>query len=299
MYNYGMKKALMLITIGIFIAAVAIIYVVQFRSIHQNLPEAERSVIHTVQNVIKDISAPGPLVKKDGAPSPSTATLTADGVLRWTNTQRQNNGGLPALSDDTQLNVIAALRLKDMFDKQYFAHVSPLGESASTLADAHAYTFIAIGENIALGNFDGDKGLVQAWMDSPGHRANILSHRFNSIGVAVGQGVFEGQQTWIGVQVFSLPLATCPQPDEAVKASIESLKKKIEDEGAAAAALRQELDGTKPKTPEEQDAYNKKARQYNSLVQDINDLVDQTKKLVTEYNGQVDALNACIAKTGK
>src|SRR3989344_3216924 len=57
-----------------------------------------------------------------------------------------------------------------------------------------------LGENLILGNFLSEKEAVQHWMDSPGHRANILNNRFTEIGVAFIKGQYQGDTVWIGVQ---------------------------------------------------------------------------------------------------
>jgi uncharacterized protein YkwD len=92
-----------------------------------------------------------------------------------------------------------------MFENQYFAHESPTGEKVSDLAKKFGYDFLLIGENLAMGNFSSDEDLVLAWMESPGHRENILNEKYQEIGVAVKKGIFEGKEVWIAVQHFGLP----------------------------------------------------------------------------------------------
>ena len=68
-----------------------------------------------------------------------------------------------------------------------------------------------------MGNFKNDQDLVSAWLNSPGHRANILNTRFTEIGTAVLKGFYEGREVWMAVQEFGLPLSSCPNPDSKVK----------------------------------------------------------------------------------
>ena len=194
-----------------------------------------------------------------------------------------------------------------MFAKQYFAHISPSGVGASDLAEKNGYHYIAIGENIAMGNFENDKALVDAWMASPGHRANILNARYREIGIAVGPGTFaaseggdprqgrEGRKTWIGVQVFGLSLSACPEPDSLLKARIDNEKGKITDLENAVSALRDKIKSSELKTKEEVAAYNQKVDAYNILVNQLNAFVADVKSTISEYNAQVEALNTCIA----
>src|SRR6185369_15716694 len=118
--------------------------------------------------------------------------------------------GLPALKENALLDKAAKKKLDDMFAQQYFEHINPQGKGPSDLAKSVGYDYIAIGENLALGNFKNDAELVQAWMDSPGHRANILNKQYTEIGVAVGQGTYEGKKTWLAVQEFGRPTSSCP-----------------------------------------------------------------------------------------
>ena len=171
-----------------------------------------------LQNIQKEINSPGALVAKiesDGA------FLTNLGVFALTNKERVLVGK-NKLSPNSNLDTIAKKRMNDMFARGYFEHVSPLGQSASSVAEEVVYEFITIGENIALGNFADDAVLVKAWMDSPGHKANILSSKYTELGISVGKGIYKGRQTWIGVQIFAKPLSACPAIDANLKKEIES-----------------------------------------------------------------------------
>lgn len=131
--------------------------------------------------------------------------LTKNGVIAQTNKARQEKGALPSLSENFLLNAIAEERLKDMFKNQYFSHYPPSGENFSELAIRFGYKYNRIAENIASGEYRNDEKVVAAWMQSPGHRANILSSDVSEIGVAVGKGYLKGNETWIGVQIFGHP----------------------------------------------------------------------------------------------
>ena len=170
--------------------------------------------IPVVQDIKQDISTPPPLISK--LINPGTH-LTDAGVIEWTNTNRAQNGQLPALKENTLLDQAAELKLQDMFKQQYFEHVNPQGVGPGDLAKKVGYNFIAEGENLALGNFGNDQSLVTAWMNSPGHRANILNVHYTEIGVAVGQGSYQGQTTWLAVQEFGRPASSCPSVDLALK----------------------------------------------------------------------------------
>jgi len=261
------------------------------------LPEfrrlAEERAAEAVAELKKEVSAPPPL----RAPSrpPTAAALTRNGAIQWTNAHR-SEAGLPALAMNERLNAAAEAKLKDMFARQYFAHDSPDGRGPGDLADDAGYEFVAVGENLALGNYDGDKALVQAWMDSPGHRANILAGKFTEIGMAVGKGVFEGETTWLAVQEFGKPLSACPEPPAGLKARIETEEGQLDSLKARADAKRAEIDAMgEPRTRPEAEEYNRKVDEYNSLVRQVNAYIDELKTLVAEYNRQVQAFNACAS----
>lgn len=243
-----------------------------------------------LEQIEKEVLAPPPLRQERtrGPVQAAQSDLTPAGVLQWTNVQRLNNA-LSPLSRSLQLDSIAQAKLQDMFEEQYFAHVSPSGKGAGDLAKEAGYEFIAIGENLALGNYEGDQALVQAWMDSPGHRANILNARYEELGVAVGQGFFEGSLTWLAVQTFAQPLSSCPLPDVALKEQIEASEIQIEELQNTLALLKAELEGR----PKRRSAYEEKLDEYNALVQEYNALIKEVKILISQYNAQVQAFNGC------
>src|SRR3989344_2386836 len=198
------KKSLALL---VFLALGAyLIYSNFFRSALQAMPVyAPNKIAEPAKNPVKkEIAAPPPLKAQKEAPT-AEIILTADGVLSWTNKEREK-AGLPDLAPNQKLTASALAKVRDMFKNQYFAHESPAGKGAGDLAEAEGYDFILIGENLALGNFEGDKALVEAWIASPVHRANILGSRYKEIGIAVGRGMFGGRETWLAVQHFALPL---------------------------------------------------------------------------------------------
>ncbi len=243
----------------------------------------------------KTFSAPPPLVAPTSTtrrwPASSNA-ITIKGVIAGTNAGRQTNGGLPPLAENAILDAIATLRLDDMFQNQYFAHVSPYtSSSAETIAKTFGYQSIALGENLALGNFGGDQGVVNAWMASPGHRANILNTHYTEIGVAARQGVFQGETTWIAVQVFGRPASDCPAPDAALKAKIDAENAELRQMENDLASKKTALDAMKPQYGS---AYNQAVDAYNAEVNQYNALLGETKANIATYNGAVQAFNQCI-----
>jgi uncharacterized protein YkwD len=246
------------------------------------------SIDSLVNSVSKEISIPPPLRAPKDEPK---ANLTKAGTIDRTNSQRQDNG-LPALAENEKLDAAAMIKAQDMFQKQYFAHESPSGAGPSDLAEDVNYDYLAIGENLALGNFKDDEALVQAWMDSPGHRANILNKKYKEIGVAVLKGAYEGETTWIAVQEFGMPVSACPSVDDALKIQIDAFKNQLSSLSSELTSQKGQLENIGKET--NNNFFSQKVEQYNQLVNQYNDLISRVKGMVDEYNAQVEAQNACV-----
>ncbi|WP_393101650.1 CAP domain-containing protein [Streptomyces sp. LN325] len=111
---------------------------------------------------------------------------TAREVLALTNAERAGEG-LPPLLADTPLTVAAQAHSDDMVARAFYSHTSPDGSRPWDRAAAAGSTRRTIGENIACGQRSAAE-VVRGWMDSPGHRANILKPDFTHIGVGLAGG---------------------------------------------------------------------------------------------------------------
>lgn len=289
------RRRLAIIAVAVVVAAAAIWYFQRSFSLPlQKLSSFESSLTTSVATQIaQNFSAPSPLQQPGKAAPKNANTLTRAGVIAQTNAARAANGNLPPLAESATLDAIATLRLDDMFSQQYFAHVGPQGESAITVASSVGYMHLALGENLALGLFAGDAGVVQAWMNSPGHRANILDTHYTQIGVAVREGTFQGQQTWIAVQVFGRPASDCPAPDARLKGTIDLSESQIDTMAAELQSVKTAIDAMDPQSGP---AYNAQVENYNNLAAQYNNLIAVTKSAVTTYNGEVNAFNACLGE---
>jgi hypothetical protein len=144
-------------------------------------------------------------------------SITTQDIITQTNDQRGKNG-LGALRSNGPLTVAAQLKGQDMLAKGYWAHVSPDGKEPWYWIIKSGYNYNRAGENLAK-DFRDTSSTVTAWMNSPGHRANILNPNYKDIGVAVVSGPFNGYDTVIVVQMFGEPLGgvagSLTQPDLA------------------------------------------------------------------------------------
>ncbi len=238
------------------------------------------------------VVTPGPLrvstLPSVISPTPKQ-TLSILGVIQYTNNARLVNKLVP-LTGNELLNRNAQIKLNDMFDKQYFDHVSPTGVGPADLAKKVNYLFVIVGENLALGNFDGDQALVTAWMNSPGHRANILDTRFQEIGVAVGKGIYQGRETWLAVQSFGRPLSSCPSVSIELKAIIDADTIMSTHLHAQLEEKKRIIDGTNKSDRQ----YNVLIREFNALIPEYNLLIEKNFANTVRYNNGVTIFNTCI-----
>ncbi|PYZ93983.1 SCP-like extracellular protein [Salipaludibacillus keqinensis] len=102
-------------------------------------------------------------------------------VIELTNNHRRQ-AGLSDLQADAELSGVARKKSTDMQQNNYFSHTSPTYGSPFDMIRDHGISYNAAGENIAQGQTTPEQ-VVQAWMDSPGHRENILNGNFTHIGV--------------------------------------------------------------------------------------------------------------------
>jgi uncharacterized YkwD family protein/spore coat assembly protein SafA len=102
-------------------------------------------------------------------------------VVRLVNEARRNNG-LRELTYNWELSRVARYKSQDMKDSSYFSHTSPTYGSPFRMIKSFGISYKTAGENIARGQAS-PSAVVNAWMSSPGHRANILNPSFTEIGV--------------------------------------------------------------------------------------------------------------------
>ena len=131
----------------------------------------------------------------EGTPAPDEGTSAPDKeqttggvisayeaeVIRLVNEIRRQNG-LGELTASAELSHVARLKSQDMHDKGYFDHTSPTYGSAFDMLRSFGISYRTAGENIAYG-YSTPQAVVDAWMNSSGHRANILNASYTQIGV--------------------------------------------------------------------------------------------------------------------
>lgn len=111
----------------------------------------------------------------------STVTAYEKEVVRLVNAERQK-AGLSPLEYDWELSRVARYKSQDMRDRGYFSHTSPTYGSPFQMMRSFGISYRSAGENIARG-YTSPESVVKGWMNSSGHRANILNSSFTHIGV--------------------------------------------------------------------------------------------------------------------
>lgn len=136
------------------------------------------------------------------------SNITVTDLLNDTNAKRAA-AGVPAVTLDSQLTVAAQAKGQDMFAHQYWAHVSPQGIDPWHWIIASGYNYIFAGENLAR-DFADSQAVVDAWMNSPTHRENLLNTRFQNVGFAVVNGKYGNDETTLVVQEFGTRAGGAP-----------------------------------------------------------------------------------------
>jgi uncharacterized YkwD family protein/spore coat assembly protein SafA len=134
---------------------------------------------------------------------PVTAPLKSieDEIVRLVNVERAKNGLAP-LTSNWQAARVARIKSQDMIDNNYFSHISPSYGSPFKMMESFGLRFSAAAENIAYGQQSAQEA-VNSWMNSPGHRANILSKSYTQIGVGVAK---KANGTLYFTQMFLKPV---------------------------------------------------------------------------------------------
>ena len=135
--------------------------------------------------------------------------ISTSKLLELTNVERAQNN-LPALTRNEKLEKAAQAKAQDMFEKNYWSHYGPSGETPWEFILASGYQYEYAGENLAK-NFLFSDGVVQAWMDSETHRENLLRPEYTDVGFAVVNGVINDEETTLVVQEFGKPLYSSSQ----------------------------------------------------------------------------------------
>lgn len=159
-------------------------------------------------------------------------------LLAQVNQERQKNG-LTTLNQNSELDAAAQKKAADMFAKNYWAHFAPDGSTSPwAFIKGEGYAYRYAGENLAKG-FTDSNSVVNAWMNSPTHRENLLSGKYQDVGFAIVEGKLQGEDTVLIVQMFGTIPGEGAQPVEVSAASDNSPQAEVQGEGQEVAVKPQ------------------------------------------------------------
>lgn len=126
--------------------------------------------------------------------------ITYGEVFRLVNRER-NKAGIPTLKRNPLLDAAASKKAEDMFEKDYWSHTSPDGRGPWEYIEDVGYAYLTAGENLARG-MDSSREVVDSWIESKSHRANLLYSGYKEVGYAIKRGSLTGENTYLVVQMF-------------------------------------------------------------------------------------------------
>jgi len=142
----------------------------------------------------------------------TSININQEELLNITNKNRENEG-LPTLVISDELSKAAYLKGLDMFEKNYWAHNSPIGDTPWVFFKKVGYDYTYAGENLARG-FATSDDVVKAWMQSASHKENMLSPNYQEVGFAIVDGKLLGEDTTLVVEMFGNKTAQVAQAKE-------------------------------------------------------------------------------------
>jgi len=143
-------------------------------------------MVRKIVSLAAALAIAAPLFAFDATKPAVRRGLCAESLIEAMNRERAA-AGLRPLHLNAALSAAADDRMRDMFTKHYFEHVSPDGIDPFTWAERHGYDYRAIGENLAVGyRTAGD--IVDGWMHSEGHRENVMGSTYDDVGIAIADG---------------------------------------------------------------------------------------------------------------
>ena len=158
-------------------------------------------MIHITKNNVSNstngtTNQPGNVTKPDGSVTESDHAVATQ-ILNLVNQERKK-AGLSALKLNTKATTAANTRAKELVSS--FSHTRPNGSSFSTALKSAGVTYRGCGENIAAG-YQSPSAVMEGWMNSSGHRANILKTNYKELGVGYYQDA-SGQKYWVQLFIY-------------------------------------------------------------------------------------------------
>ncbi|GGJ12303.1 CAP domain-containing protein [Paenibacillus hunanensis] len=150
--------------------------------------EAASNSFHSMHKTYSQLSSDSTMTGQSTVAATADTSAFVAQVVELVN-QERSKAGLQALTVDTALQTMAGDKAIDMYTNNYFSHTSPTYGSPFDMMKTYKISFRAAGENIAKGQTSPAQ-VMNSWMNSAGHKANILSKNYTHIGVGYTNGVW-------------------------------------------------------------------------------------------------------------
>lgn len=171
-------------------------------------------LMHLKTNIVATVPA------ATGSVLAYATNVSISDIIGYTNTARSQNG-LGTLSNSQKLNNSAQSKANDMIARDYWSHNTPDGTQPWWFFTNAGYSYSNAGENLAYG-FSDSASTVDAWMNSAGHRANILGS-YTEIGIGIASGAnYQGGENTVVVAHYATPAAPPPPPAAPVAPQVQS-----------------------------------------------------------------------------
>ena len=171
-----------------------------FKNPHMIHPKDEVELPDGSTGTSTDQASTGDSVERSTEEGRTSENTQAEAVLKLVNEER-SKAGLSPLTLSDKLTEIANIKASDMAEKNYFSHQSPTYGSPFDMLKHFGVSFSYAGENIAAGQKSAEE-VMEGWMNSSGHKANILNSNYTQLGVGFKRG---GQYGTEWVQLFIKP----------------------------------------------------------------------------------------------
>lgn len=155
---------------------------------------------------------------------PYATQMSIDGLVQETNERRTAQAQKP-LSLNAQLTKAAQIKAQDMVERNYWSHNTPDGNAPWEFVNNAGYSYAKAGENLAYGFADEDE-VVAGWMNSPGHRANMLDVNYQEVGFGFAEStnyLSDGPSTVV-VAMYGQPSGAAPDAATATPVAQEGIQ---------------------------------------------------------------------------
>lgn len=214
--------------------------------------------------------------------------VTQSDLLSLTNQQRAGDN-LSSFTLSSKLSNAAQAKANHMIANNYWSHIAPDGTTPWYFIDATGYSYQRAGENLAYG-FTTSSGVINGWMNSPAHAANILDSRFSEVGFGIANGSnFQGDKNTVVVAMYALPTTLSGSPAQAESST-----------PSASSDQPAEEPETAPKQEETEKTPKKEAEESESNTASVNESQSDSQYLLAQLDNasQIEVSSRAATQAG-